>query len=153
MIEEQRADRDIHAARLKVDEYTDRLYDLECANYLRSIGSPEHRAAVLMGIALADGSHTAAASHERALQTLRAARLEAEAAAAEREAGRADPEEAFEALLDDLAALPDGRRRRAVDRLAASVHVAPPEQPPAADPVLTASSTPPAPRGRVLRPT
>jgi hypothetical protein len=123
MIEGGGQDRDIHAARLKVEEYTERLYHLEVANHLHHVRDPESRASVLIGLAVADGSHTAAGAHERALQALRAEREARELAERERLAAQTDPQAAVGKLIEELSILPDSMRREIADAIGATVHV------------------------------
>ena len=123
MIDGQRQDRDIQAGRLKVEEYTDRIYQLDVANLLYEVKDAEKRAKVLIGLAVADGSHTAAGAHERTLQTLRAEREAREFAERERAEAQTDPEAAVAALTELILTLPDSVRRQIADTIGATVHV------------------------------
>lgn len=128
--------RDVKEARRHLEEAVDRVHSFRLARALLAITDPERRALVLATSAVADASHVAAGAHERQLQSLRAARLAEEAAEAERLRNTTDPAVAFEQLLDQLAQLPDGLRRRAAERLGATVHVTAP----AGSPPVTAAA-------------
>lgn len=123
MIDGQRQDRDIQAGRLKVEEYTDRIYQLDVANLLYEVKDAEKRAKVLIGLAVADGSHTAAGAHERTLQQLRAEREARELAERERAEAQTDPQAAVAALTEMILTLPDSVRREIADAIGATVHV------------------------------
>jgi hypothetical protein len=146
--------RDIKEARRHMEEAVDRVHAFKLARALMVVTDPERRALILATSAVADASHVAAGAHERQLQSLRAARLAEEAAEAERLRNTTDPAVAFEQLLDQLAQLPDGLRRRAAERLGATVHVATLGSPPvtAAAPELASASqvAPEPPAGAVL---
>jgi hypothetical protein len=132
LVEGQARAADVYQARRALEECRDRVHHHQLAQRLRTLDDPEARAAQLAGMALADGSHVAAGAHERALQALRALRLEAEQRAREAEAARTTPGDAFDLLIQAVTSLPDGQRRRLADALGATVHVIqelPPEPP------------------------
>lgn len=123
MIQDGRADRDIKEARVKVEEFTDKIYHLDIANKLVGVSDAEQRARVLTGLAIADGSHTAAGAHERTLQQLRAEREARELAERERAEAQTDPQAAVASLTELILTLPDSVRREIADAIGATVHV------------------------------
>lgn len=144
--------RDVKEARRHMEEAVDRVHHFRLAKALLSVTDPERRALILATSAVADGSHVAAGAHERQLQSLRAARLAEELAEQERRRNATDPAVAFEVLLEELAGLPDGLRRRAADRLGATVHVVGTTPPavPTPDDAGGATAAPDVPAGAVV---
>jgi type IV secretory pathway VirB10-like protein len=144
---------DVYQARRALEEAIDAVHAHREAQRLAAEHDPEARAARMTAMALAAGSHVAAGAHERQLQTLRAAREDAERAAQEAAAARTTPTVAFEALIERCVSLPDALRRRLADALGATVHVvAPPAPAPAPDEAEAPEAPPAAPTPAVIRP-